>query len=168
MYRIGLSPRRAILAALTSAVPLIAATACVEPSVRPIVGPSGQAAFFISCPDSGQCYELAGHQCPQGYDIQRAQGTAIESYLVSCRQPGTAQARPYYPANASYTPAPNATATTPTYGWRQANPSSSTPQWAPPPPPPPPPAAEPTAETNVNEGPHGFRPIASDELDLGY
>lgn len=158
--RRGVRTRTATVAALLGLV-----SACMQPSVRPIVGPTGQPAFFVSCPDSGQCYELAGRQCPQGYDIQRAHGTAIESYLVSCKQAGAATAQRYYPANGSYAPAGSGV---PAYGWTQPPSAGRSQQWAPPPPPPPPPSAEPAPETAATEGPHGFRPIATDEFDLGY
>src|SRR5262245_32374587 len=103
---------------------------CVQPSVRPIVGPSGDATLFISCSDTGQCYQLAGQSCPNGYDIQRAHGAAVESYLVHCKAP--TQAQPvYYSARPAYSPPPQQQQ----QAWAPSPAAQPWAQSAPPPPP---------------------------------
>lgn len=128
----------------------------MQPTVRPIVGPSGSPTLFISCADTGQCYELAGSSCPHGYDIQRARGASIESYLVHCKAPPAPTQQAYYAA----APAP-------------AYPQSQQ-QWAPQPwneAPQPPPAPPSEAAQSAAGPPNAMslpRPIGSSEFDLGY
>jgi len=141
-------------------VPLLGG--CVQPTVRPIVGPSGDPTLFISCSDTGQCYELAGRSCPNGYDIQRARGATVESYLVHCRaQPATEQPV-YYSSQPTYSQpaaqpawAPQAATAQP---WAQSAP----------PPPPAPDATQSTAATGAPNAMSMPRPIGSSEFDLGY
>jgi|SRR6187399_2994640 len=137
---------------------------CVEPSVRPIVGPSGSPTLFISCADTGQCYELAGSSCPHGYDIQRARGATVESYLVHCK------AEPAPTQQAYYAPAPGA-AYPPAQAYSQQQQQQ---QWAPQPwtaAPPPPPAPPPETAQSTVGAPNAMslpRPIGSSDFDLGY
>ncbi|HEU5077320.1 MAG TPA: hypothetical protein VFU02_24180 [Polyangiaceae bacterium] len=137
---------------------------CVQPSVRPIVGPSGSPTLFISCAETGQCYELAGQSCPNGYDIQRAPSATVESYLVHCRSAPAPEQPTYYSAAPAYSqPAPQ-------QAWAPS-PSSGTPQpWAQsaPPPPPAPDAAQNAAASGAPNAMSMPRPIGSSEFDLGY
>ncbi|HEY6722811.1 MAG TPA: hypothetical protein VI197_02235 [Polyangiaceae bacterium] len=149
---------------VTALVPLLGG--CVQPTVRPIVGPSGDPTLFISCSDTGQCYELAGRSCPNGYDIQRARGAAVESYLVHCR----AQPAPEQPAYYSAQPAPQQ-AWAPQPAWAPATSAPATTQpWAQsaPPPPPAPDAGQSTAATAAPNALSMPRPIGSSDFDLGY
>lgn len=160
-------------------------SACVQPSVRSIVGPDGRATLFVSCRETGDCYELAGSHCPHGYNIQRAQGAALESYLVSCRTPVARAPEPYYYARANPSPAPAARTTAPSSwvarpnepaapenGWPPSSQSVDPPhpwaQHAPPPPPPPPPGPDHQVFPEAQNGISFPRPISSEELDVGY
>lgn len=142
-------------------VPLLGG--CVQPTVRPIVGPSGDPTLFISCGDTGQCYELAGRNCPNGYDIQRARGATVESYLVHCRRPAPEQPT-YYSAQSYTQPAPQAWTPQPAaQPWAQSAP-------------PPPPVPEAAHSTAASPPPNALspnamsmpRPIGSSDFDLGY
>jgi len=145
--------------------------ACVQPTVRPIVGPSGDPTLFISCGDTGECYELAGRSCPNGYDIQRARGATLESYLVHCRAQPSAEpvyysarstppsySQPYsQPAQQqTWAPADSADSNRANQPWAQA---------APPPPPAPAQGATASDAPNAMSMP---RPIGSSDFDLGY
>lgn len=154
---------------LAALMPLLGG--CVQPTVRPIVGPSGDPTLFISCSDTGQCYELAGRSCPNGYDIQRARGATVESYLVHCRTQPAPEQPVYYSAQPAYArPASQQT-------WTPQTPANSTAAqpWAQsaPPPPPAPDATQSTAATGAPNAmsPSAMsmpRPIGSSEFDLGY
>jgi len=149
--------------ALVAVAPLVGA--CVQPTVRPIVGPSGDPTLFISCGDTGECYELAGRSCPNGYDIQRARGATLESYLVHCRAQPSAEPV-YYSARS--TPAPySQPAAYSQPGQQQAwAPSDSNQPWAQAAPPPPP-----APGATANDAPNAMsmpRPIGSADFDLGY
>lgn len=163
-------------------------SACVQPSVRSIVGPDGRATLFVTCGETGDCYQLAGSYCPHGYNIQRARGATPESYLVSCRTAVAGAPEQYYyaPANGQPpTPAPAARAAAPAglvprasaaalpeSSWPPSNESVDPPhpwgQHAPPPPPPPPPSSEHQALPEAQNGISLPRPISSEELDVGY
>ena len=80
------------------------AVACTSARARSIVGPDGQTVLFISCGETGACYELAGRHCPAGYDIRRARGAVPESYLVLCRRAAGAPSAYYPPAPVAATP----------------------------------------------------------------
>ena len=134
---------------------------CVQPTVRPIVGPSGDPTLFISCSDTGQCYELAGRSCPNGYDIQRARGATVESYLVHCRSQPVAQQPAYYSSQPAYSPPGQQRA------WAPQEPAQPWAQTAPPPPP----APDATQSAAASGAPNAMsmpRPIGSSEFDLGY
>lgn len=137
---------------------------CVQPTVRPIVGPSGDPTLFISCSDTGQCYELAGRSCPNGYDIQRARGATVESYLVHCRAQPAPEPPLYYSSEPAYTqPAPQ-------QAWApQPAPQPTAQPWAQSAPPPPPaPDAQSAAASGAPNAMSMPRPIGSSEFDLGY
>lgn len=148
---------------LAALMPLL--SGCVQPTVRPIVGPSGDPTLFISCSDTGQCYELAGRSCPNGYDIQRARGATVESYLVHCRAQPSPEQPAYYSAQPAYSqPAPQ-------QAWAsQPAPRTAAQPWAQsaPPPPPAPDAGQSTAATGAPNAMSMPRPIGSSEFDLGY
>jgi hypothetical protein len=130
--------------------------ACVQPSVRNIVGPSGQSTLFVTCGDTGECYELAGKNCPSGYDIQPARGAPQESYLVSCRMRQTPQ-QPYYAAQTYPPPQP-------VHSWTAPAPAPAAQSWNQAPPP----AQAQTASSDVPNGLSFPRPIGSSEFDVGY
>lgn len=70
------------------AAALLAAACAGQPRAVPIVGPDGSPMYHVSCGGSeASCYELAGRQCPQGYEIARTQGES-GNYLVRCRARG--------------------------------------------------------------------------------
>ena len=44
-------------------------------TTKPIVGPDGSRAWVIECRTSiGYCYEMAGRQCPRGYEVLNHDG----------------------------------------------------------------------------------------------
>lgn len=48
--------------------------------------------LHVSCAESeARCYQLAGEQCPSGYDLARTAGRG-QNYLVRCRVPANWQA----------------------------------------------------------------------------
>ena len=150
--------------ALVAVAPLV--VACVQPTVRPIVGPSGDPTLFISCGDTGECYELAGRSCPNGYDIQRARGATLESYLVHCRAQPSAEPV-YYSARSTPATYPQSYSQP---AQQQAWGSNSTQPWAQAAPPPPP-APDGTQGTTASDAPNAMsmpRPIGSSDFDLGY
>jgi hypothetical protein len=151
-------------------------TSCVQPSVRPIVGPDGTATLFVSCSDSGECYELAGKSCPQGYNIQRARGATPESYLVRCRTSAVATAAPppfaYGPQPAQYgTPTQSTPASAGAWPPRDASVDSPRPwvqEQAVAPPPPPTTGDDYGQANNYTNELSVPRPIGSGEPDVGY
>ena len=149
--------------ALAAVAPLV--VACVQPTVRPIVGPSGDPTLFISCGDTGECYELAGRSCPNGYDIQRARGATLESYLVHCRaQPN---AEPVY-YSARSTPASYPQPYSQPAQQQAWTPTDSNQPWAQAAPPPPPAPAQGATASDAPNAMSMPRPIGSSDFDLGY
>jgi hypothetical protein len=71
-----------------AALCLLLAIACtrrdrVEPAAHPIVGPDGSPMLHVSCgQNEARCYELAGHSCPNGYELAL---TPRNNLLVRCR-----------------------------------------------------------------------------------
>jgi hypothetical protein len=84
-----------------------AALACAsEPKLVPIIGPDGSPMFHASC--SGQesrCYELAGQQCPSGYDVGRTFGER-GNFLIRCRHAGYAGTSPSWAPALDLAPTP--------------------------------------------------------------
>jgi hypothetical protein len=129
---------------------------CVQTQVRYITGPSGQAALFITCREAGTCYELAGRNCPTGYDLSPSK-VDEHSVVVTCRQRQPSYARTSAPtpvAGYDYLPAPASELAPPVSdGWD--------PRHAPPPAPPPP-------QGEQASGMPSPRPIGAGGPDLGY
>jgi hypothetical protein len=112
-------PPTLVLAVLAAAL-----GACEPPSSRSVIAPDGQKALFVRCgSDQGACFDLAGQNCPYGYDIRAAVAGDSGAYFVRCR----------------YAPMPVAMAPVPV-------------PMAPPPPAPVPAASEPYAPTQDASG----------------
>ncbi|HEY4157854.1 MAG TPA: hypothetical protein VGM29_07140 [Polyangiaceae bacterium] len=68
------------------------APACVQPSVRPIIGPDGSAMLHVHCGrDQFACFELAGQSCPHGYDMSPIFDVSEGNFLVRCRAQAAAR-----------------------------------------------------------------------------
>jgi hypothetical protein len=64
---------------------LAGAGCAVEPVAYPIVGPDGTRMLHVSCgPDEGRCFQLAGQNCPNGYDMYAVHPPNGETFLVRC------------------------------------------------------------------------------------
>jgi len=70
-------------------------SACAQPKsaqdagrVRAIVGPDGSQMLHVSCgDDEGLCYQIAGQNCPSGYDVGRTYSQERGQFFVRCRPP---------------------------------------------------------------------------------
>lgn len=149
--QVNLKCRTTLLAGVALAT--VTTVACVQPSVRHIVAPDGNQSLYITCSESGECYELAGKRCPTGYNIQRASGSVPPGYLVSCRRRAA-------PAPRSYAPTYAATEAPTSPSW-QPRPPPSTDAWAQPVVPASPPSS------SVSSG-FSFPGPIGEEVDIGY
>jgi len=65
---------------------VLALVGCAEPRSVPVIGPDGARQFHVSCGgDEAKCFELAGQDCPGGYQLWATPG---RNYLVRCREAG--------------------------------------------------------------------------------
>ncbi len=55
------------------------------PRVRHVIGPNGSPMLHVSCAgDQGACIELAGRNCPTGYDFSPLFDPRDNNFLVTC------------------------------------------------------------------------------------
>lgn len=108
--------------------------------------------LFVRCgSDTGRCYELAGQNCPGGYDLFPSIGREAGDVLVRCRV-----ARPYGTSAWGWAPAPD-----PVDPWAPRGAAPAPPSTAPPPPLSGPGGAVPSSSADPR-----FRRF--DDPDLGY
>jgi hypothetical protein len=134
---------------------------CARPGVERIVGPDGSPMLHVHCgKDQGQCFAMAGNECPYGYEIRPVFEADAGNFLVRCRMPAALAPTPALPA-----PSYQAVAPAPPQGWPPASePARPAEPW------PPPQAAAPVpASPSSAPGPvDATRPMPKAFEDLGY
>lgn len=75
------------LAVVLGLAPLV--VSCVEaPGTERIVGPDGTHMLHVHCGDEqAACFQLAGENCPSGYDLSPIFDPHDGNFLVRCRNP---------------------------------------------------------------------------------
>ena len=106
---------------------LLVAAGCVEPpGATRIVGPDGTRLLHVHCgADQVACFQIAGAQCPQGYDLSPVFDPRDGNFLVRCREP---QPAPVMARAPTPTPAPSPSPAT-TVSWPPAEVAKPTEPW---------------------------------------
>jgi len=106
---------------------------CLEPGATRIVGPDGSALWHVHCgDDQAACFQLAGEQCPLGYELSPIFDPHDGNFLVRCHAnrrviveapPATA------PVSASTPQTPVSPAPAATSSWRPPEVATPTEPW---------------------------------------
>src|SRR5437868_1547090 len=96
-------------------------TSCRPPGYDRIVGPDGNAMLHVHCGrEQGECFRMAGEQCPYGYEIQPVYSANEGNFLVRCR-PAVAIVTNTAPGTTLATQYPGAPRRSTQQGWPPAS-----------------------------------------------
>ncbi|MGC4089711.1 MAG: hypothetical protein QM756_17845 [Polyangiaceae bacterium] len=72
---------------LALAIGFLVAGCSHQPQARNVTGPDGSPMVHVSCSsDQSACFELAGRNCPTGYELFPIFDARDNNFLVRCRQ----------------------------------------------------------------------------------